>query len=255
MTVFGGYARYYELLYRDKTYDAEAAFVHAILNKHATAVQSVLELGCGNGAHAQHLAERGVQVHGVDRSAEMLERAYVRRSTLSDAVGTLLTFTQGDIRCVRLGRTFDAVIALFHVISYQTRNEDLLGTFATVREHLQPGGIFVFDCWYGPGVLTDRPAVRVKRLEDASVSITRTAEPVMHPNENLVDVNYTIYITDKVSGKTEEIKETHRMRYLFQPEVELLARSSRLEVIEAQEWMTRKEPGFDTWGVCFILRG
>jgi hypothetical protein len=45
------------------------------------------------------------------------------------------------------------------------------------------------------------------------------------------------------------------MRYLFLPEIDLLLRKTGMEIIESSEWMTGREPGFDTWGVCFVVRG
>ena len=46
-----------------------------------------------------------------------------------------------------------------------------------------------------------RPEVRVKRMADQSVEIVRIAEPFVIPNENRVDVEYTIYATDIATGK------------------------------------------------------
>ena len=37
----------------------------------------------------------------------------------------------------------------------------------------------------------------------------------MHPNENVVDVNYYVQVKQKESGKVSEFNETHKMRYLF----------------------------------------
>ena len=56
-------------------------------------------------------------------------------------------------------------------------NADLLAAFATAREHLNPGGVFIFDCWYGPAVLAERPSVRIKRMEDGATSITENTIP------------------------------------------------------------------------------
>jgi hypothetical protein len=100
--------------------------------------------------------------------------------------------------------------------------------------------------------LTDRPAARVKRLEDEFIEVTRTAEPVMHPNENLVDVNYELVIGDKKTGTREELRETHRMRYLFKPEIELFSNHSGMRIVECGEWLTGRPAGFDTWGVYFV---
>lgn len=255
MNVFGNYARYYNLLYRDKDYPGEAQFIHQLLQTYAPNTQSVLELGCGTGTHALLLAKAGYTVHGVDLSDQMLKQASDRRSQLPQELASKLAFSQGDIRTIHLEQQFDAIISLFHVISYQTRNEDLQAAFSTAKAHLKPGGVFIFDCWYGPAVLSDRPTVRIKRLEDEAISITRIAEPVMYPNQNLVDVNYQVFIKDKNTGAIEELHETHRMRYLFKPEIDLLFVQFHLEPIESREWMSNCEPSFDSWGVYFVSRG
>ena len=254
MPVFGSYSRYYNLLYQDKDYAAEAAYVDGLIGKNLPGAASVLDLGCGTGRHCFLLSEKGYRVTGVDMSQEMLDVADSQLAAL-DPQPPSPAFHRGDIRSVRLDETFDAVVSLFHVMSYQAQNQDLIDTLDTVRAHLKPGGIFVFDCWYGPAVLTDRPVVRVKRLEDAEIAVTRIVEPLMHADGNLVDLNYQLIIREKESGAVEEVRETHRMRYLFRPEIELLVRKSGMSVVEASEWMTGREPGFDTWGVCFVVQG
>lgn len=253
MSVFGNYAHYYNLLYRDKDYVGEAKFIQQLIQTHAPEAKTVLELGCGTGSHALLLAKEGYKIHGVDRSQEMLNQAIAHQCQLPAELGERLQFTQGDMRQVELNQTFDVVLSLFHVMSYQTTNQDLLAAFATVKRHLKPGGVFIFDGWYGPTVLSDRPAVRVKRLEDEHIKVTRIAEPVLDPNTNCVDVNYQISIRNQQSEAVEELQETHRMRYLFQPEIGLLANSFDLRVIECREWMSNREPGFDTWGVYWVM--
>lgn len=108
----------------------------------------------------------------------------------------------------------------------------------------------MFDFWYGPAVLYERPTIRVKRLSDDEIDITRIAEPVIHPNENIVDVNYDVNIVTKVSKTVAKLSECHRMRYLFLPEIrDYLARHD-MKLIFFIEWLTGREPGFDTWNVC-----
>ena len=251
MSVFGAYSRYYNLFYKDKDYAGEAEYVHGLIRQHRPGARSLLDLGCGTGRHAMLLAEKGYEVVGVDRSEEMLTVANAHLASLEPHPASPL-FHHGDIRTVRLNRTFDTVVSLFHVISYQNTNADLQAAFATVRKHLAPGGVFIFDCWYGPAVLTDRPAVRVKRLEDEEIVVTRIVEPVMHANDNLVDTHYQVLVRDKASGAVEELHETHHMRYLFRPEIELLLDGAGMKIIAAAEWMTGREPGYDTWGVCYV---
>ena len=254
MPVFGSYSRYYNLLYQDKDYAGESAYIKSLIARHLPGAANILDLGCGTGRHDLLLAEMGFNVTGVDMSQEMLAEARSHLPSIASQPPSV-NFIQGDIRTVRLERTFDLVISLFHVISYQTTNDDLAAAFATARAHLKPGGILIFDCWYGPAVLTDRPVVRVKRLEDAEVALTRIVEPVMYPDMNLVELNYHIMARNKKSGVVEEVQEIHRMRYLFRPEIEFLMQKSGLTIIDSSEWMTGRKPGFDTWGVCFVVKG
>ena len=145
MNIFNNYARYYDLLYQDKDYVGETQFIEQLVKTYAKETQAILDLGCGTGLHATLLAKQGYQVQGVDISQEMLQKASDRLSHLPPDLVSRLKFTQGDICTVRLNQTFDVVLSLFHVVSYQTINEDLLATIATVKEHLKPGGIFIFD--------------------------------------------------------------------------------------------------------------
>lgn len=249
MTVFDAYAGYYDLLYKDKDYGAEADYVDRLIHSHAPGAKRLLELGCGTGKHADIISSKGYTVHAIDRSEEML-RCAVERFGKNGKI----KFSQGDMRTLALDEEFDAVVSLFHVMSYQVSNDDLAAAFSTAARHLKKGGVFIFDVWFGPAVLTDRPSVRVKRLEDERISVVRVAEPQMHAETDTVDVNYVVFIKDKSDGKTTEVKETHRMRYLFRPEVELLSAAAGLELVCGEEWLTGRSPGFDTWGVCWVAR-
>jgi SAM-dependent methyltransferase len=252
LTVFGAYARYYDLLYRDKNYRAEAEYVSSLVRRQAPPASSILEIGAGTGGHAAELAGMGYELVGIDSSETMLESAESRRLALDGTLASRLKFVRGDARTFRAGRCFDAVISLFHVMSYQTRNEDLEASFATVAEHLGPRGVFVFDCWHGPAVLTQRPSTVVKRLGDEETSVVRIAEPVTDFERNTVDVNYTVIVEDRSSGECETLEETHRMRYLFTPEIDQLTKGAGLRLVESYAWMTHSPPSAESWAACYV---
>jgi SAM-dependent methyltransferase len=188
----------------------------------------------------------------VDMSKAMLARAEARKAALPPEVAARLSFGLGDVRTVRTNQIYDAVISLFHVMSYQASNADLEAAFETASVHLQPSGLFLFDFWYGPAVLTQRPEVRVKRLEDDEIKVTRIAEPEMHVNENVVDVNYTVFIEVKDSMKVEQVSETHRMRYLFLPELLHFADAEVWTDSKSFSWMKLQELHQDEWAGLFF---
>ena len=250
MNVFENYANYYDLLYQDKNYHAEVDYIDSLIKKYSNNSNSILELGCGTGKHAALLVEKGYNIWGVDISEKMIKLAkdFEKQANLFEK----LSFSLGDMKSVRLNRKFDVVTSLFHVVSYQTTNQDLQKTFSTANLHLKKDGIFIFDCWYGPAVLTDLPKVRVKKIENEFLKITRISEPTINFNENVVEVNYQIFIKDKIQNKYEEIKETHEMRYLFKPEIEKILNENGFALIDAQEWLTGKQINSNTFGACFI---
>lgn len=249
MSVFSEYARYYDLLYRDKDYAGETDYIHTLIQSHSPEARTLLNMGCGSGRHDRCLAEKGYAVTGVDLSEEMLAAA---RSSAGENPN--FEYQHGDVRSIRLEKLFDVVISLFHVMSYQQTNKDLKAAFVTACYHLKPGGTFIFDCWYGPGVLTERPAMRTKELEDEKIKLTRIAQPVMHPNENAVDVNYHIVIKDKQTCDIHEVRETHRMRYLFLPEIRQMLGESGFELLVSEEWLSGKPLGFESWSAVFVCR-
>ena len=253
-TVFDIYGRYYDLLYKDKDYRGEAAYVRKVIRKLAPGAKSILELGSGTGKHACLLARLGYRVKGVDQSERMCEAARSLADAERFARGRRPGFVRGDIRDVRLRQRFDAVISLFHVMSYQTTNADISAAFATARAHLDEGGVFLFDCWYGPAVLSTPPETRIKRMQDEVVEITRLAESAVDYNQNRVDVRYHLFIKRKKDERYEEVCETHPMRYFFYPELDLLLKRAGFKIVAAEEWLTGKTLSTQTWGSCFVAR-
>lgn len=253
-SVFDGYSRYYDLLYADKDYPREADYVHALLCRFGSEPNSVLEFGSGTGRHALLLAEKGYQVTGVEHSPRMAALAQSRScSTANDRKGAFRCIV-GDVRSTVVDGSFDAAMALFHVVSYQTANQDVDATFANAHRHLEPHGLFLFDAWHAPAVLTQRPSVRVKRVEDESVHLTRIAEPQVDTTANCVRVHYTLFAKDKATGQFDCLSETHLMRYFSLPEIEWLAGRHGFEMLHSEEWLTGTAPSEDTWGVAYVLR-
>lgn len=247
MNVFDEYARYYDLLYRDKDYAGEAQFVHEQLARYGGRPVNLLELGCGTGRHAIEFGRLGYRVSGLDLSPGMVEQAKARALTLTDIEQNRLSFQVGDVRSARLAGKFDAVVSLFHVMSYQVGDDDLRAVYKTAANHLKPGGLFLFDFWYGPAVLSDPPVVRVKRLEDDDLQVTRLAEPEQHPARNSVIVNYDVFLKNKRTGVISEIRESHPMRYLFLPEMERLFALEGMMLIASGGWRTSTALGNGTW--------
>lgn len=251
MKVFNHYAQYYDLLYSEKKYDIEVNYIEKLIKNYLPSAKEILDLGCGTGTHDFYLERKGYDVTGIDLSENMISIA--RDKQLKS--GFIKTqFLQGDLRTINLERRFDVVVSLFHVMNYLTSNVDMYMGFRNAIKHVKNGGIFIFDCWYGPAVLTDLPKIGVRRLQNDKIRTTRIVEPSFYPNRNVVDVDYEIFVEEIETSRLVVIKERHSVRYFFRNEIEALFIDFGVELISGEEWVTGKEMGVDTFGVCFVAR-
>ena len=249
--VFNNYSQYYDLLYKDKDYEAETAYIINLIEKYSSGAKTILEFGCGTGIHGSLLAKKGYRAHGIEMSSDMIQKAKARE--IESERGCFKSIA-GDICKTKLDRSFDVILSLFHVISYQTTNEDLESTFENAACHLEQGGVFIFDVWYGPAVLSIKPTVRVMTIDDNEIQLTRIAEPVLYEDKNIVEVNYTLFVENIADNSFQRINETHRMRYFTTPEIMLFLNQYGFELLHSEEWMTGNMPSINTWGVCYLTR-
>jgi SAM-dependent methyltransferase len=250
--VFDAYAGYYDLLYQDKDYEAEVEYVCDLLEKQGIKGGSILELGCGTGKHAEYFAKKGYTIHGIDLSPRMVELANKNKA---ENLEQQLCFELGDVRTYRNGKKYDAVISLFHVASYQTTNKDLDDFLNVASLHLKEGGVLIFDFWHGPGVITEKPTVRVKRMNMDGFSVVRIAEPIMECEQNQVKVHYTIMTEEKSCDRHQQFVEEHSVRYFFIPEIEKFLSNANMDLRVCHPWMQYKSLNYNDWlGVVCALK-
>jgi ubiquinone/menaquinone biosynthesis C-methylase UbiE len=112
----------------------------------------VLELGAGTGRVMFPLARAGVEIVGIDRSAEMLARAQGRRARMKSG-RRRVQLVRGDIRTLPFpDRIFPLVIAPYGILQSLLRERDLAETLKAVARVLDSGGIF------GIELVADLPA-------------------------------------------------------------------------------------------------
>lgn len=250
MEVFQDYAYYYNAFYQDKDYKVEAQQVDILLQKYGKNINKIINFGCGTGRHDIELSRMGYQCTGIDMSSTMIEIAEKN----ADKVEELINYSVADIRTYKPKEKFDAVISLFHVMSYQTDNKDVLSAFSSARNTLNKEGLFLFDVWYGPGVLSDKPVVRVKEVEDNNYRLIRIAKPVMDDKRNVVNVCYEVLVIDKKTNEIKTIEEVHHMRYFFRPELEFYLKESGFELLDNLDCMTLDKTSYNSWTSFFVAK-
>lgn len=135
MKLYSELAEWYPTFATPEECKKEAAYLaRALVRASDQKPRQVLELGSGAGNIASHLKRR-FEMTLVDQSPQML--------AVSQALNPDCEHIEGDIRTVRLGRTFDAVFVQ-DAICHMTNEADLLAVMETAFEHLRSGGVALF---------------------------------------------------------------------------------------------------------------
>ena len=247
-----GYAAAYDSLYGTKDYAGECDLIERIFRTYSKApVASVLDLGCGTGNHALELARRGYEIAAVDQSPHMLAEA---QKKLAASPGGKVSFHEADIREFNLNREFDAIVVMFAVLGYQIDNHDVLRTLGTARNHIKKDGLLIFDVWYGPAVLHERPTQRIKTIKTENGEILRASGGTLDVNANVCTIDIQIWNleNDRLVSRTEE---SHTQRYFFSQELKLFLENTGFDPIRLGAFPDfNHDPDESTWNVLQVAR-
>jgi len=132
--LYGDLAWVWPIISPPEHYAEETEHFCKIIKKYShVPVNTILHLGCGGG-HNDHFLQKHFKVTGVDVSESMLE--------LARRLNPEITYLPGDMRSVRLNKTFDSV-TLLDSVCYMLTTNDLAAAFTTAFEHLKPGGVLL----------------------------------------------------------------------------------------------------------------
>ena len=193
-------AAWWPLISPPDVYTAEAGYLSAVLAAAPGPVHDVLDLGSGGGNVAAHL-KAGRALTLVDLSAEML--------AVSRELNPECDHVQGDMRTIRLGRAFDAVL-VHDAVDYMTTEADLRQVIETALAHCRPGGIALFVPDYtaesfriasGHGGSSD-PSGRQASFREW------TWDP--DPDDGWIQSEYEFVLRD-TDGSVQVVSEAHRL--------------------------------------------
>jgi SAM-dependent methyltransferase len=193
-------AGWWPLISPPTEYAGDAAVIERAFAEVAQPVRTLLDLGSGGGHVSRHL-HRDRSVTLVDISADMLA---VSRQLNPDCTHVL-----GDMRTIRLGQLFDAVL-VHDAVDYVTSQDDLALVVGTAAAHCRPAGVAVF----APDHTADtfRPGTGAGGGRDDSgrqASFTeRTTDP--DPADDWILAEYEFTLRD-ADGTVTTVPEAHRL--------------------------------------------
>jgi SAM-dependent methyltransferase len=186
LTGYSGYARFYDATQGDRA--EHAAYIRSLVKKHHPKAKTVLELACGTGSILKQLQPH-YGVTGVDLSNEML--AVARKKVPG------VCLVHGDMRTVELDERFDVVLCVYDSINHLVRFRDWEAVFRRAREHLNDGGVFVFDINTVQRLARSAGAApMVQWFGDGSLMVIA----IVHAPRGVVD--WEINVFERVRGST-----------------------------------------------------
>ncbi len=141
MNAYKALAASYDRLTNDVDYSAMVDFYWEILAKEGLSPRTAVDLACGTGSVALRLAERGLQVTGVDMSPEMLCMADQK----ADSSKNRPMFVCQKLQQLHLLKGVDLAVCALDGLDYILDPNDCRQTIARVYKALNPGGCFIFD--------------------------------------------------------------------------------------------------------------
>ena len=140
MNIYNKFAYLYDDLMVDFDYENWFNYIENIFEKYNKNPKKVLEMACGTGNLSYYLGKKGYKLTCFDLSEDMLSKAYEKLRRFKN-----VKLLNQDMVNFNFNENFDAVISICDSINYIIDEEDLIKTFNNVWNHLEEGGIFIFD--------------------------------------------------------------------------------------------------------------
>ena len=141
MEAYHALAVSYDRLTNDVDYEATVDFYYEILKREGLTPRTCVDLACGTGSVTAILAQRGLEVLGVDLSEEMLTVAQQKAAELQNPP----RFVCQPLQELYLPRGVDMAVCALDSLDYITDPGDCKEAIRRVYKALNPGGIFIFD--------------------------------------------------------------------------------------------------------------
>ena len=216
--MFSRSAAFYDLIYQaaGKDYRAESLRLHELIQIHEIPDgSSLLDVGCGTGAHLVHLKDF-YSVEGLDVDRGMLVQA---KSKLPG-----IPIHEADMAQFSLGRSYDLVVSLFSSIGYAKTVARLNTTIARMADHAREGGLVIVEPWLGPegyragvphAVFVDQPELKIARFDVSQVKGSRS----------ILNFQYLVASKEGVAS----FSERHELGLFTQAEYLVAIEAARLE--------------------------
>lgn len=215
---YGKAAEFYDLLYAgEKDYERESDLVARLVRARNPGAKTLLDVGCGTGAHARGLVDLGFEVSGID-----LEPAFVE---IASSKCPEASFAVADMRSFERSARYDAVVCLFSAIGYALTLEGLAATLVCMANHLTEAGVVVVDPWFQPEEMSDGYVTTIAASGDGT-EVVRMSRTLLRGRVSTLEFEYLIGTPDGIEHRSE----IHQLGLFTEAEMVRAFESAGLEV-------------------------
>lgn len=199
-------------------------WVLAVFERAGHRPATLVDVACGTGEFAVAMAQRGLEVTGVDQSPEMVGIA--RRA--AEAAGVPVTFLQQDMRTLRLPRAVDAATCLYDSLNYLVEEDELRTALRAIAGALRPGAVFCFDMTTLRGLAT-RWGNRVWIIQDTDDTFEADQSEFDY-DTGVATLRVNAFL-HRQGDLFERIREVHRERGYPVPAIDAALEGAGFEVL------------------------
>ena len=252
MLPYDNFGKVYDNIGHDRFSVSMAQYTLDILKKFKAEPRDGLDLCCGTGSAILVLADQGIAMSGLDRSAQMLAIAGKKLAGRHVKLyrQELPRFAIRSVSPRSAVRQFDLVTSFFDSLNYLQDERQLRAAFRSVRRHLRPGGLFVFDMntpYHLETVFTDQ-----KPYSGVTENVAWIFRNAPRKAPNVADLLLTVFVKN---GKTwERFDEIHRERAYPNATIASALRDAGFQVKGLYRCLSFEKPTARTMRVCFVAK-
>jgi SAM-dependent methyltransferase len=220
----GAYGRIWADVYDEIFVGADDEMID-LLARHSGSPPRALELAVGTGRVALALAERGVEVSGIDISEEMVARMRGKPG------GEAIPVTIGNFRDVPVEESFPLIYLPFNTLFGLLTQDAQIDCFRNVAAHLEPGGRFILDCFVPDLTRFDDHNTRMAVSSIRSVEEHTYEMSIYQPTTQRISNHLVRRFAD---GSTRVLPV--EVRFAWPSEIDLMARLAGLELEDRFGW-------------------
>ena len=232
---------YWDDLADEKGANTRANIVLSLIKKHKPSTKSVLELGIGSGNVLKNFPKK-YSLHGLDVEAKYVALARKKMPRANLIASSMHNF--------KFDKKFDVIFSIFDSINFLDNFNQWKQTFKTVHNHLEDGGIFIFDM-YAPMMLEKAKTWSIFSKEKFGFMWDKA---IVKGNK----LTWNFHIFEKIKNNTYELNEYKFSEKIFDVEKVEFELKKHFKIVEKRDAADLsgdlKKPSKNTYRLIYVVR-